>query len=322
MPIFTRTRAIAMPQKPGISGLLENVEAAARTCYRSEGKTTYDESGNSTSAAEFVKKIVGTYKHRSVAEHGTVYLFDKQSLHTRPAGYWWVSKYIHNEYSRVVHVVAEQNEYFYVTTNYRVIIENGWEDDLKYWCEPTEHHLRRYTVRFFTDRGVSAESNRHRANSPTERSTRFVNYGHDGTITVCVPDELDEQELYTVVHEWGGPHEVFKSMCKEIVSGDDDVFGPMDVWLFAQYSTEWSYLKLLDLGWKPQQARRVLPMDVETELVVTAYADQWARYFAMRYYGISGTPHPDMKVLAGCIMDQFYEQGWFEPLDLAKTITL
>ena len=29
---------------------------------------------------------------------------------------------------------------YYVTTNYRVLLENGWLDDLKYICEPTEFH--------------------------------------------------------------------------------------------------------------------------------------------------------------------------------------
>ena len=74
MPIYTRARAIAMPQKPGIAGMYEQVEAAARTCYRSEGFTKYDEQGNSITAGEFVPRIMKAYKHESVGEHGTVTL--------------------------------------------------------------------------------------------------------------------------------------------------------------------------------------------------------------------------------------------------------
>ena len=316
MPIYHRTCAIAMPQKPGVQGMLEKIEAAARTCYRSEGFTKYDEDGNSITAPEFVPKIVKTFKHESVAEHGTVYLVDRQEKNTRPAGYWWVQKYYTNPYSRVKRVVAEVYEYFYITTNYRVLVENGWEDDLKHWCEPTQYHVPRYTVRLFTDRGVSAESNRHRANSPTERSTRYVNYGHDNAITICVPDEIDENDVANAVGEWGGTYNVFRGMCGYIAqtSDEDSIMGDIETWLFANLACEWSYLRLLKLGWKPQQARRILPMDVETELVVTAYPEDWAKYFGWRYYGFTGTPHPDMKVLAADIMNEFVTQGWTGPL--------
>lgn len=323
MPIYHRASAIAMPQKPGIQGMLEKIEAAARTCYRSEGCTKYDEAGNSTTAAEFVPKIVKTYKHESVAEHGTVYLLGKQERGHQPAKNWWVQKYLNNQYSRVVRIEAEVYEYFYITTNYRVLVENGWEDDLKYWCEPTQFHIPRYTVRLFTDRGVSAESNRHRANSPTERSTRFVNYGHDNAITVCVPEEIDEQETVKAVNDWGGTFHAFRNMCYHIANNDleDDVeMNEIETWLFANMACEWSYLRLLRLGWKPEQARRVLPMDVETELVVTAWPEDWAKYFGWRFYGFTGTPHPDIRVLTGLIMEQFIEQGWTEPLAIADKL--
>ena len=49
-----------------------------------------------------------------------------------------------------------------ITTNLRVLVENNWLDDLKYVCEPTEHHERRYTVKFICDRGVSHEFVRHK----------------------------------------------------------------------------------------------------------------------------------------------------------------
>lgn len=321
MPIYHRAKAVAMPQKPGIQGMLEKIEAAARTCYRSEGCTKYDENGNSITAAEFVPKIVKGFKHESVAEHGTVYLVDRQEKNTRPAGHWWVQKYFTNPYSRVNRVVAEVHEYFYITTNYRVLVENGWEDDLQYWHEPTQYHVPRYTVRFFTDRGVSAESNRHRANSPTERSTRFVNYGHDNAITICVPDEIEENEVANVIGEWGGP-DTFKNLCGHIATtpDEDNIMEPIETWLFANMACEWAYLRLLKQGWKPQQARRVLPMDVETELVVTAYPEDWAKYFGWRFHGFTGPPHPDIKLVTTMIMDQFLQQGWTGPIMMADEL--
>lgn len=316
MPIYHRAHAVAMPQKPGIAGMMEKIEAAARTCYRSEGFTKYDEAGNSTTAAEFVPKIVKGFKHESVAEHGTVYLVGRRPKGGTPPDNWWVRKYMTNQYSKVVKREAEVNEYYYITTNYRVLVENGWESDLQYWYDQTEFHVPRYTVRLFTDRGVSAESNRHRANSPTERSTRFVNYGHDNAITICVPEEIEESEVVTAVGEWGGADNIFKGFCQHIANTPDEsnVMSVVETWLFANLACEWSYLRLLKLGWKPQQARRVLPMDVETELVVTAYPDDWAKYFGWRFHGFTGPPHPDMKVLAALIMDQFLQQGWTGPV--------
>lgn len=316
MPLYSRARAIAMPQKPGIQGMLEQVEAAARTCYRSEGFTKYDENGNSITASEFVARIVKQYRHESVAEHGAVYL----AIHVNDdATEEVVNFYEDNPYSRVTSTGGTPfTRWYFITTNYRVLIENKREDDLQYWTEPTENHIRRYTVRLFTDRGVSAESNRHRANSPTERSTRFVNYGHDGAITVCAPEEISDREIITNTQEWGGVENAFRYMCTAISNNKDDMFGLIDTWIFANSAAEWAYLRLLKLGWKPQQARRVLPMDVETELVVSAYPDEWAKYFGWRFHGFTGPPHPDIKYLTGCIIDQFIEQGWHDPVIQAQ----
>lgn len=68
--------------------------------------------------------------------------------------------------------VKTDDKYAYVTMNYRHIVENGWLKDLKYQCEPTPHHERRYTMRFLTDRGVSHELVRHRVFSFAQESTR------------------------------------------------------------------------------------------------------------------------------------------------------
>lgn len=317
MPIYTRAKSVTMPQKPGLQGIYEQIEAAARTCYRSEGKTQYDEQGNSTTAEEFANKIVNVYKHQSVAEHAAVYLVIRSASERIPPE---VQKYFDNKYSRVHSVSGGVNIYYYISTNYRVLVENGWLGDLKHMTEPTDFHIRRRTIRLFTDRGVSAELNRHRVNSPSERSTRYVNYGHDGAITVVVPEEIDDKEIVTSINEMGGVEWAFKNYCLMIAEEQEELFDVVDTWLFANLATEWSYLRLLKLGWKPQQARRVLPMDIQTELVVSAYEDDWARFFAIRFYGVSGTPHPDMKLLASDMMDQFLATGWNEPVILAEKI--
>lgn len=316
MPIFNRVKAIAMPQKSGMDGVWEQIEAAARTCYKSEGKTKYDEYGNSTTAFNFASKIVNVYKHRSVAEHAAIYLLYHYVDGPQDE---IVDRYLKNPFSRV-HIKTEHLcSTAYITTNYRVILENCWDKDLQYMCDPTDYHDIRRTVRLFTDRGVSAESNRHRCQSPTERSTRFVNYATlSNNILICTPEEIKDEDIITSINEFGGKDNAFRNMCGCINKNMDNSFSVVDTWLFANFACEWSYMRLLELGWTPQQARRILPLDVETELVISAYEDQWARYFKMRYYGTTGTPHPDMKIACGCIMDAFVDQNWLTPINLSN----
>ena len=80
-----------------------------------------------------------------------------------------IHKYDSNKYSRIVDT---EGHHSYITTNLRVLVENGWLDDLQYICEPTEHHIKRVSVRFICDRGVSHEFVRHRVMSFAQESTR------------------------------------------------------------------------------------------------------------------------------------------------------
>ena len=307
---FCQIRAEYIPQKPGLQGIYEKIEQGGRTCYKSDDKTEYDENGNSLTAEAFAKKLTNVLKHMSVAEHATVYLKEPRryeyehniELSEEPGDLWVLTN---NPYSRAT---LDEN-YLYVTTNYRVILENGLEHLVeKYLCEPEPQHIKRHSIRVFTDRGVSAEMNRHRVNSPSERSTRYCNFSlnkFDNQIGIVVPPEFD----YNSLLNYTSPH-MFEDMCEDIVIGDTDDFEALDYWLFANLACEWSYNNLIEkCGWKPQQARRVLPLDLETELVVSAYEDDWIKFFGQRFYGSTGTPHPDMKRTAYEMILAFREGG-------------
>lgn len=88
----------------------------------------------------------------AMLEHGTVY------LKLTPSEIHIYHKYRDNPYTNV-NVVNSENPYpvptYYISTNYRVLVEHDWLDDLKYLCEPTEYHEKRITVKFICDRGVS-----------------------------------------------------------------------------------------------------------------------------------------------------------------------
>lgn len=291
--------------------ILKHIEYAGRVCYKSDDKITEN------SAKKFVEMIINR-GHTSVLEHGTVYLkayteteyeYNVYSI----GSYNPLEHYIRNKYSRVV----SHDGIYYVTTNYRVIYENGWEKDLDYLCEPTEHHIKRVTVKFITDIGVTREANRHRVNSPSEQSTRYCNYSKDkfgNEITVCTNVDISKEDVLNAYGKWAYPeeqgtvdHSAFVCMCNTIGACKYDQFGIVDTWMFANLAAEWSYMRLIKLGWIPQQARRVLPLDLNSELVHTAFVDSWSHFFDLR---CADDAHPDMKALAIHLREEFIKRNY------------
>ena len=140
-----------MDQGNGVEGLYKLIELAGRTCYKSEDKIT------ETSAKEFVDRMI-KLGHGAMLEHGTVYL--KRSS-TKEDNLEWAEKYLLSPFSEVSYGEGSHrinkilHNTSYITTNYRVLLQNGWLKDLQYQCEPTEWHVKRITVKFVCDRGVS-----------------------------------------------------------------------------------------------------------------------------------------------------------------------
>lgn len=134
-------------QEPGEIGIYKQIERAARLCYKSEDKITDD------SYKRFID-MISSKGHFSPFEHGTVYLMTNS--------YSITGRYLDNPYSKVVVSGVEDSYTYYITTNYRVIKENGWEKDLKYLCEPTEYHSKRISVHITTSRSISHELVRHK----------------------------------------------------------------------------------------------------------------------------------------------------------------
>lgn len=147
-------------QSPGEIGIYKQIERAGRVCYKSEDRLTED------SYVKFVN-MLKSHAHGAMLEHGTVYLKAPFNI---PEDLL-INSYSKNPYSKIH--LSKDNKTAYITTNYRVLIENGWLGDLKYLCEPTEFHEKRITVHFTTDIGVSREANRHRVDSIAEQSTRY-----------------------------------------------------------------------------------------------------------------------------------------------------
>ena len=261
-------------QQPGPDGVYRQIERAGRVCYKSANNAT------ETSAKPFVERMVKS-QHTAMLEHGTVYL--------RGRG---LDKYQYNKFSRYTNIGDED----FVTTNLRVIVENGWDNDMTLFCEPTVRHERRVTVHFTTQVAITREFNRHRANSMAEQSTRYCNYSKEkfsGEISVNQPS--------WVVCQGNTPDDLL-SLCQKVADGTADDY---ENWLFANMAAEKAYMNLVATGRKPQEARAVLPLDTNTELVHTAFVSDWLHFFDLRALGTTGAPHPDAKLLAEPLLEEF-----------------
>lgn len=286
-------------QPAGLEGVYKQIEKVGRVCYKSEDKMTED------SAKPFVERMTKS-GHGAMLEHGTVYLkvtnkglsldnYDKNQVE---------NKYISNPYSKVIfgkypkynsyEEKLEATQEVYITTNYRVLVENGWLDDLQYICKPTEFHEKRVTVKFICDRGVSHEFVRHRVMSFAQESTRYCNYSKDkfgNELTFIQPCWLDDERLKL----YGPYHTVIRDK------------SPESIFIANLNNAERDYLDLIGLGWKPQEARAVLPNSLKTELVVTGFVSDWKHFFFLR------TPmnaHPQARELAIPLQEEFIERKY------------
>lgn len=274
-----------LPQGEGLEGIYKQIELVGRTCYKSEDKI-----GDGT-AKPFVDRMISSH-HTAMLEHGTVYFMCPMSYYE--IDYFSLEqRYKKNKYSRL-HCDSGM---MYVTTNYRVLVENDWLDDLKYLCEPTEHHIRRYTLRFITDRGVSHELVRHRAMSFAQESTRYCNYTKDKF----------GNELTFIIPSWSKLTEGnYTFSTKETLQLNEADFMLMSSLCLDEHRYIHSIKKI---GLSPQQARQLLPNALKTEICVTGFESDWKHFFNLRLFGVTGKPHPDMEKVAGMAFSVFKDAG-------------
>lgn len=279
-------------QQAGLEGMYKQIESAGRTCYKSEDKITED------SAKGFVERMIKS-GHGAMLEHGTVYLDVPNSA----GDYDSVPFFASNPYSRVVIKPLDDRVHNYVTTNFRVIVENFAEeyipDILQYLCEPTEFHEKRITVHFVCDRGVSHEFVRHRVMSFAQESTRYCNYSKDkfgNELTFIEPCWLEDYNYKDNTY-----NQLFIDSLRFAEAHYLDLLKKWDDKIpDKRYKTGFR-----NNPWTPQQARAVLPNALKTELVVTGFVSDWNHFFDLRARGTTGAPHPQAKELAEPLMKEF-----------------
>ena len=259
-------------------GIKKFIELVGRTCYKSEDKIT------DNSYKIFVQKMIDS-RHYAMLEHGTIYITASDYIYyTKLIGDYDKNKYsivkeYFDEYGNVIHCI---------TTNLRVLIENGWINDLCYLSKPTEYHTKRITVKFICNRQVSHEFVRHRVFSFAQESTRYCNYtkGKFGG------------ELIFIEPCW-----LYNDSKSIVYTNFINTIGLI----------EDSYFKLIkECGWKPQQAATILPNALKTELVMTGFVKDWQHFFDLRALGKTGAPHPQAKELALPLYNNFIKLGYIK----------
>lgn len=165
----------------------------------------------------------------------------------------------------------------------RMLIKRGHEAMLEHGSA---------TVKFITNRGVTHELVRHRVTSFGQESTRYVKY--DGEMEFIRPVWCQEAILGT----WREDEEWWSGNNGRLSAADEDFCS-------ACWEAETSYKFLLDQGWRPEQAREVLPSSLKTEIVVTANYREWRHILKLRAIGTTGRPHPQMQALMLPVLEEF-----------------
>lgn len=271
-------------------GIKKHIERCARVSYKSENKIT------DTSYEKFVN-MLESRGHDRPLEFGTVYL---SRTSQKEDNMEWLDKYAHNPWSKFsfgngsTRINGELRNTIYVTTNYRVIKEHHWENDLQYLCEPTEYHYKRYTAHMILDRGVMDEFRTHIGLSHLAESTRYCNYSKDkfgNEITFIKPCWCNIPE-----GDYGTPDYIPDRLPRIGATGS----GLIDALQYAEYY----YFFLLSEGWTPQQARSVLPLSIKSELISCGFKDSWENFF---YRRDAKDAHPMAQEIAKPMHQKFIE---------------
>lgn len=254
-----------------------HVANCARVCYASNNNSNISDE-------QFCKNVLIANNHLSMFRHATIYC-----------------KYNKNDWNRYTvdtfHLAQNINVIdigdLYVIMNGQSYLEfkrNNVAETLKIDSHiikdlPNElNEYKRFTFKVITQISTSRELNRVSPNNIAERSTRYCNYSKDkfgNQICICKPYYYDNLEI-----------------------ADQLAF----INRMSEY--EGNYLNRISRGWKPEDAREFLPLCAATEVIYTYNIKEWRRIIDLRYYGTTGKPHPNAKIIVGMIRDQLIYLGY------------
>lgn len=263
-----------------------HVARCARVCY---GRET----GNDEAT---IKRLIND-EHWSMFRHGTYYIIANDSdktLETIVINYANTIGFSYHYEKHVYYItvngnwVLDHKTQFGYLSKYIVSIEDFRNTEIGF-------HMMRYTFCVDTQISTSRELNRVSPNSIAEKSTRYVY--EDGSI--CRPHWMTD---YHISQTLNGKYLCYKDGIEDngnildFIQGCDEQFR--------------RYKRLINNGMHRQDARGVLPLDTATRCVYTYSINEWSHIIDLRYYGTTGKPHPNAKLIAGMIRNNLMELGY------------
>lgn len=265
-----------------------HVARCARVCY---GRET----GNDEAT---IKRLIKD-KHWSMFRHESVYAIVP---HKDVKHLWYDVTVNYMECPYIDWIHFGDNYYIATNSNFLLDIENinpvlyNWltryrVDALIFNNVNQEvSNLMRYTFKVTTQISTSRELNRVSPNSIAERSTRYVY--EDGSI--CRPHWMSKEEA----NEFNNNHQAGMTTAgRNYINSCIQSFG--------------TYKDLIKInGMHRQDARGVLPLDTATECVYTYSYKEWCHILDLRYYGTTGVPHSNAKIIADMIRNELIDLGY------------
>lgn len=260
---------------------IHHVAKCARICYASDGS-------NDVKLVDNLLKL----GHLSMFRHRSVYYIMPQDDST----FSIVNKLAYCPY--VEYRIG--NEAIYLATNGHFYLEhkNDILKNIEHYIVSSEefaqwelgHQIMRYTFKVTTQISTSRELNRVSPNNIAEQSTRYVY--ENGTI--CKPHWISDEEA---------------DMFNE--NNDVDLDEAMNVYLQGCKKDFEDYKLLIDkYKLNRQDARGKLPIDTATICAYTYSICQWSDILDLRYYGKTGAPHPNAKIVVGMIREELIKFGY------------
>ena len=245
--------------------VVEHIARCARVCYASDRTTNNIKMCNS----------LWDNNHRSMFRHAGVYYIIPEKIQIKSEEY-------------IGAIVKLVGHYYYVSTNeqsareywnerykkYRISI--GEAESNEVFCK---YKMLRYTLCIKTGIDITREYNRKSPNSIAEQSTRYVDFMKKLGIRFKKCHWMDKCNLYQTL--------LYKFMLKSTE-------------LFYKISRSKYGLNL-----PAQDARFILPLDTMSKVVYTYTLGEWEYILNMRLWDWTGKAHPDAKIVAQLIYDEF-----------------
>lgn len=266
-----------------------HVARCARVCYGRE-------SGNDEAT---IKRLIND-EHWSMFRHGTYYIIANDSDKT-------LETIVINYANTIGFSYHYEKHVYYITVNGNWVLDHKTQFGyLSKYIVPIEDfrnteigfHMMRYTFCVDTQISTSRELNRVSPNSIAEKSTRYVY--EDGSI--CRPHWLNG---YYICKDIVGRYDVYKDGKR-----DTDINHKVLTYIESCDFSFAKYKYLVEAGLHRQDARGVLPLDTATRCIYTYSINEYRHIIDLRYYGTTGKPHENAKLIAGMIRNNLMELGY------------